>query len=197
MGQELECKARIQRRAMMHGRAQLETDFVLFRGPERLKVSFGELTGVKAEGGVLKLEFAGGPAELELGTAAEKWARKILNPPSLMDKLGVKAGLTVRLIGEFDGFEPDFRKQIAERTAVAVAKGKCDLLFLAAGRSRELDRIRTLKASLKPGGAVWVVYPKGVPEIKGIEVIQAGRTAGMKDVKVARVSATHTGLKFV
>jgi hypothetical protein len=197
MGQELECKARIQRRARMQGRAQLETDFVLFRGPERFKVSFGELTGVKADGGVLKLEFAGGPAELELGAAAEKWARKILNPPSLMDKLGVKAGLTVRLIGEFDEFEPGFRKQIAEREAVAVAKGKSDLLFLAAGRSAELDRIRKLRANLKPGGALWVIYPKGVPEIKEIEVIKAGRAAGMKDVKVARFSATHTGLKFV
>jgi hypothetical protein len=197
MGQELDCKARIQRGAKMEGRAQLETDFVLFRGPERFKINFGELTGVKADGGVLKLEFAGGPVELELGVAAEKWARKILNPPSLLEKLGVKAGLTVRLIGGFDEFEPGFRKQIAERKAVAVANGKCDVIFLAAGRSRELDQIRKLKASLKAGGAVWVVYPKGVPQIREIEVIQAGRAAGLKDVKVARFSATHTGLKFV
>jgi hypothetical protein len=197
MGQELECKARIQRGARMQGRAQLETDFVLFRGPERFKVSFGELTAVKARGGVLKLEFAGGPAELELGAAAEKWARKILNPPSLLDKLGVKAGLTVRLIGGFDEFEPGFGKEIAERQAVVVAKGRCDVIFLAAGRSRELDRIGKLKANLKQGGALWVIYPKGVPEIREIEVIQAGRAAGMKDVKVARFSATHTGLKFV
>jgi hypothetical protein len=197
MGQELECKARIRRRAAMEGKAQLETDFVLFRGPERIKVSFGELTSVKAEGGVLKLEFAGGPVELELGTAAEKWARKILNPPSLMDKLGVKADLTVRLIGGFDEFEPGFGKELAERQAVVVAKGKCNLLFLAAGRSAELERIRKLKANLKPGGALWVIYPKGVPQIKEIRVIQAGRAAGMKDVKVARFSATHTALKFV
>jgi hypothetical protein len=197
MGQELECKARIRRRAAIEGKAQLETDFVLFRGPERFKVNFGELTGVKAEGGVLKLEFAGGPVELELGTAAEKWARKILNPPSLMDKLGVKADLTVRLIGGFDEFEPGFGKELAERQAVVVAKGKCNLLFLAAGRSAELERIRKLKANLKPGGALWVIYPKGVPQIKEIRVIQAGRAAGMKDVKVARFSATHTALKFV
>jgi hypothetical protein len=197
MGQELVCKARIQHRITMEGRAQLETDFVLFRGPERFKVSFGELTAVEASGGVLKLEFAAGPAELELGDAAEKWARKILNPPSLMDKLGVKPGLTVRLIGEFDDFEPGFRKEIAERQAVAVAKGKCDLLFLVAGRSAELHRIGKLKANLKTGGALWVVYPKGVPEIKEIEVIEAGRAAGMKDVKVARFSVTHTALKFV
>jgi hypothetical protein len=197
MGQELECKARIRRRAGIEGKAQLETDFVLFRGPERFKVSFAELTGVKADGGVLKLEFAGGPAELELGAAAEKWARKILNPPSRMDKLGVRSGLIVRLIGGFDEFEPGFGKEIAEREATVAAKGKCNLLFLAAGRSAELNRIGKLKASLKPGGALWVIYPKGVPQIKEIEVIQAGRAAEMKDVKVTRFSATHTGLKFV
>jgi hypothetical protein len=197
MGQELQCTARIQRRTRMQGTAQLETDYILFRGPDRFKIPFGKLTGVKTDGGVLKLDFAGGPAELELGDAAEKWARKILNPPSLMDKLGVKPGLTVRLIGGFDEFEPGFGKEIANRQAVSVAKGKCDLLFLAAAKSADLNRILKLKADLKPGGALWVVYPKGVPEIKEIQVIQAGRAAGMKDVKVARFSATHTGLKFV
>jgi hypothetical protein len=193
MGQELDCKARF-RRMVMEGRAQLETDYLLFRGPERIKVNFGELTGVKVDGGILKLEFAGGPAELELGAAAEKWARKILNPPSLLDKLGVRAGLKVRLMGKF---EPAFVKEIEERQGVSVAKGACDLLFLAAVKSLELNRIQKLKQSLKPGGALWVVYPKGVAEIKEIQVIQAGRAAGMKDVKVARFSASHTGLKFV
>jgi hypothetical protein len=194
MGQELECKARFQRSISVEGKAQLETDYLVFRGPERFKINLGDLTQVKAESGVLKLEFAGGPAELELGAAAEKWARKILNPPSLMDKLGVKPGLTVRLVGEF---EPDFRKQIAERKASAVAKGKSNLLFLAAARSVELNQIQKLKASLEPGGGLWVIYPKGVPQIKEIQVIDAGRAAGMKDVKVARFSATHTALKFV
>jgi hypothetical protein len=194
MGQELECKARIGRRTRMEGKAYLETDFVLFRGPERFKISFTELTGVQADSGVLRLEFAGGPAELELGPAAEKWAHKILNPPSLLDKLGVKSALHVRLIGEF---EAGFRNEITQRQAVVVTKGKCDLLFLMAGKSSELERIQKLKVNLKPGAALWVVYPKGVPDIKELQVIQAGRAAGMKDVKVARFSATHTALKFV
>jgi hypothetical protein len=106
----------------------------------------------------------------------------------------VKPGLTVRLVGEFD---VGFRKQVAERKASAVAKGKSNLLFLAAARSVELNQIQKLKASLEPGGALWVIYPKGVPQIKEIQVIEAGRAAGMKDVKVARFSATHTALKFV
>jgi len=181
----------------MQGKAQLETDFILFRGPERLKIAFAELTKVTADGGVLRLEFAGGPLELELGDAAAKWAQKILNPPSLLDKLGVKPDLTVRLIGDFDVFDPGFGQQLAAREAAIGTKGKCDLLFFAAAKSAELARIAKLKANLEPGGALWVIYPKGVPAIKEIEVIQAGRAAGMKDVKVARFSATHTGLKFV
>jgi hypothetical protein len=194
MGQELECKARFGHSTEMEGKAQLETDYILFRGPERIKVAFNELTSVKADGGILTLEFAGGPAELELGAAAEKWARKIQNPPSRMDKLGVRAGVIVRLVGEF---EPAFENEIAERQAVKIANGSCDLLFLAAGSSADLVRIRKLKADLKPGGALWVVYPKGVEAIREIQVIEAGRAAGMKDVKVARFSATHTALKFV
>jgi len=42
-----------------------------------------------------------------------------------------------------------------------------------------------------------VIYPKGGPAIREIEVLEAGRAAGLKDVKVASFSATHTGLKFV
>ena len=33
--------------------------------------------------------------------------------------------------------------------------------------------------------------------IREVEVIERGRTAGLKDVKVASFSATHTALKFV
>src|SRR4051794_37642982 len=101
MGQELECRMRRGKR-WVDGKAYLETDFVLFRGEERVKVPFKHFTSVKAAGGVLRLEFAGGPMELELGKAAEKWEQKILHPPSRADKLGVKVGTTVRLLGAFD-----------------------------------------------------------------------------------------------
>src|SRR5689334_4336044 len=103
MGQELECTMHYQRRKIA-GKAQLETDYLLFRAvpSERLKLFFKDLTGVKAAAGVLTLQFEGGPAEFELGRAAEKWAGKILHPPSRLDKLGVKPGLKVRLAGDIE-----------------------------------------------------------------------------------------------
>jgi hypothetical protein len=194
MGQELECRLRYRKRTMA-GKAYLETDYLLFRGEERLKVALKDLTAVQADGGLLKLEFPGGPAALELGEAAEKWAEKILHPPSRAGKLGVKAGAEVRLVGEF---ERDFRDELRGcAVELADGKAKADLVFFAAAAARDLARVAKLKAWLKPAGALWVVYPKGVPAIREIEVLEAGRAAGLKDTKVASFSSTHTALRFV
>ena len=192
MGQELDCRILYQKRSLS-GRAHLETDHLLFRGEERIKVPFKELTSVKASAGVLRLEFPGGPAEFELGAAAEKWAHKILHPPSRLDKLGVKRGLSARLIGDLD---PGFAVELMS-VGVSTAKGKQDLLFFAAERTAHLAKLVNFVGELKPAGALWVIYPKGVPAIREVQVIEAGRAAGLKDVKVASFSSTHTGLKFV
>jgi hypothetical protein len=189
MGQELDCTLHYRKRTLT-GKAYLETAFILFRGEERLKIRFEQLTGVHAAGGVLRLEFAEGPALFELGAAAGKWARKILHPPTRLEKLGVKPGLAIAVGGEL---ELEFLREIGE---VAGAKTKVDLLFLAAQRTADLARIAKLKARLKPRGALWVVYPKGVTAIREIEVIEAGRAAGLKDNKVASFSSTHTALRF-
>ncbi|HEY1336685.1 MAG TPA: hypothetical protein VGF59_04210 [Bryobacteraceae bacterium] len=174
----------------MADKAYLETDHVLFRGPARLKILFKDLTAVRAAGGVLRLEFEGGPASLDLGRAAEKWADKILHPPSRLSKLGVKPGMAIRLAGEFAA---DFVAEVGE----TAARGSVDLIFLAAAERRDLTRVAKLLPGLKRDGAIWVVYPKGVSAIREIEVIEAGRAAGLKDVKVASFSSTHTALKFV
>jgi len=75
--------------------------------------------------------------------------------------------------------------------------GKAEVVFFAAAATRDLARMSKLKSWLKPAGALWVVYPKGVAAIREIEVLEAGRAAGFTDTKVTRFSATHTALKFV
>ena len=189
MGQELDCTLRYRKRTLA-GKAYLETAYILFRGEERLKILFKQLTGVQAAGGVLKLEFADGPALFELGAAADKWARKILHPPTRLEKLGVKPGLAIAVEGELGAA---FLREIG---GVVGAKAKADLLFFAAQETAGLARIAKLKARLNPRGALWVVYPKGAAAIREIEVIEAGRAAGLKDNKVASFSSTHTALRF-
>ena len=194
MGQELECRLRFQGRTFA-GKAYLESDYVLFRGDERLKILLKDLTAVKADGGVLTLAYSGGEAEFELGRAAEKWREKILHPPSQSDKLGVKPGLAVRLVGEFDpGFLDELR---TAEVGFVEGRAKADLLFFAATSTADLAKVPKQVAGIQKDGAIWVVYPKGVTAIREIEVLEAGRAAGLKDVKVASFSATHTALKFV
>jgi hypothetical protein len=190
VGQEADCTLRIGRRALT-GKALLETDHILFRGPERLKIALKDLRSVSASGGLLQLDLEGGPASLELGKAAEKWAHKILHPPTLLDKLGVKAGVKVALVGDFDAA---FVRELGE--TVAKAKDADLILFAARGR-KALARVAALAGSMKRDAGLWIVYPKGVDDIREVEVIEAGRAAGLKDIKVASFSATHTALKFV
>lgn len=191
MGQEKDCVLR-QGKRRLKGRAQLETDFILFRerppGNGRLKIDLQDLKRVVAEDGVLALEWTGASAAMELGSAAAKWAEKILHPPTLADKLGIKPGVAVAIEG-------DFGEAILASAGPAV-KGKSDLLFFQASESADLSRIERLKSRLKPSGAIWIVYPKGVKTIREAEVIAAGRAAGLKDTKVARFSESHTALRF-
>jgi len=191
MGQERECKLRLGGRTLS-GKAHLETDFLLFRGEERLKLRFQDLTGVTAGEGKLRLQYDGGPAVLELGDAAEKWAHKILHPPTLLDKLGVKPGVKLRVVGTL---EPEFLRE-AERAGAAIQASTPDLIFFGASESPALRRIPKLAAGIEPGCALWVVFPKGVAAIREIEVIGAGRAAGLTDTKVVRFSETHTALRF-
>jgi hypothetical protein len=194
MGREIDCRMRHGKR-LLTGRAYLETDHLLFRGQERLKVPLKDLTRVAARGGILRLEFTGGPAELELGPAAEKWAEKILHPASRADRLGVKSGAVVRLGGSF---EAEFIEELRARGVVVSQKRQtADWVFFAAEKAGDLAKVSKLAEGMNPDGAMWVVYPKGAAAIREIDVIQAGRAAGLKDVKVVRFSETHTGLKFV
>jgi hypothetical protein len=191
MGQERECRLRYAGRTQA-GKAYLETDYLLFRGAERLKLPFQDLTGVSAEAGDLRLDFAGGPAVFEIGNAAAKWAHKILHPPSRLDKLGIKSGMKLRVVGEL---EPEFLNEAAACGAVVNGSAP-DLVFLGAKKPVDLGRIARLAAGMRAGAALWVVYPKGIEDIREIDVIRAGRAAGLKDTKVASFSPTHTALRF-
>ena len=190
MGQELECRMQYRGRSLA-GKAYLESDHILFRGEERLKIWVRDLRSVRAADGVLTLEFPGGPASFEMGAAAAKWADKILYPPTRAGKLGIKPGLTLRISGEFP---EDF---LAELRDLKKVRGTADLVFLAVDDREDMEQVAKCVSWLMPAGGLWVIYPKGVPAIREVEVIAAGRDAGLKDVKVASFSATHTALKFV
>lgn len=196
MGLEARCVVRVDG-ASHQGTALLETDELLFRGPARLKIPFASITSLEADDGVLRVTHPGGTAHFELGDAAAKWAERIRSPRSLLDKLGAKAGMTVSVIGEF---EPDFVRELTERVG-ALSLGRpregSDLVFFLADKTAQLARLSALESALRPGGAIWVVHPKGKGAVKDTEIFAAGDPHGLTATKVVRFSTTHTGEKLV
>jgi hypothetical protein len=197
MGQEAICKIRLGRK-VMEGKALLESQELIFRGMDlRLKIPFRQMKAIEADDGWLRLTYSGGTAAFELGAKAANWADKIRNPKSLIDKLGVKAGMRVSVLAmQDDGFRRDLTSRTRDVAENRVAKDS-DLIFLGAEHDDALDKLRELSRSLKPNGALWVVYPKGQKHITEGGVFAAGKRAGLVDVKVASFSPTHTALKFV
>lgn len=136
-----------------------------------------------------------------LGTKeAAAWAKKILNPPTLGQKLGVKPDKAVLIVGER-------LKEIADATATAAnvehaaaltaAKAKAAaIVILTLDPAAAEKHIAAAAKAVGPATALWLVYCKGLKP-NGDDIIMLARKAGLKDTKVARISETHAGLRFI
>jgi hypothetical protein len=196
MGAEAKCTATVGGKKAV-GKALLETDELIFRGEDvRLTIPYKSVSSIDAKDGVLHVAWLSGVASFELGPSAVKWADRIRNPPSRIDKLDVKPGQLVLFVGIRDA---TLREEIETRGAIVLARGiePVDAIFVAAHERGDLERLATVQKFLKRTGAIWVIRPKGSPNISESDVMSAGKRVGLVDVKVVRFSDTHTAEKFV
>ncbi|MEO8131742.1 MAG: hypothetical protein ABJF23_23915 [Bryobacteraceae bacterium] len=192
MGAEALCTAHFNQQAS-EGKALLETDYLLFRGDFRVKIPFPGIQQITAGDGQLRVRFADGTLALDLGAAAEKWMRKIQHPPSLLEKLGVKAGTSVAVLNIEDEAFQNALKSISH----GLGTGPPDLVFLGIEAEGDLEQIEKYAGELSPAGALWLVWPKGRKHITAAQVMAAGKAAGLVDTKIASFSSTHTAMKWV
>lgn len=196
MGQEIDCEARFGGQTS-RGRAQLESTALHFRGTFRAQVPLRDLTEIREDAGWLTLTWPAGSLELELGPAAAKWAAKIKQPRSRLDKLGVRAGLRLALFDvQDDVLLAELRASGAELLTGSRAR-QCDIAFVALADRTELERLERARAAIHPAGAVWALWPKGRPTLREDDVRAFARAHGLVDVKVASVSDVLSGLKLV
>lgn len=174
------------------GRLQYEPPTLLFRGRERHAFKGDALKTVRAEGADLVLD----GARFTLGEKqAASWADAILNPRGRLDKLGVKAGMRVAILGVPDA---DIAAELAGRGALVVNDlTDLDILFHQADSADELARIGDLVPALAERGAMWIVSRKGKgATVRDVEVMAAAKAAGLVDNKVVSFSDTLTALRF-
>ena len=201
MGAEAPCTLHFDGQ-VAEGKALFETSEILFRprvrGGLRLAVPLRAIRTASAEAGVLRLGWGTESAEFHLGAAAAKWLEKLQNPRGRLDKLGVKAGQRVALVGKL---EDSFAAELAARGArvgAATAREPADIVFLAAERPEALSELAGLARQIRKDGAIWVIRPKGAGSAVGeSDIFDAAKAAGLVDVKVVAFSETHSGAKLV
>jgi hypothetical protein len=197
MGSEVRCVARIDGKTD-EGKALLETNELIFRGAQcRAKIVFSDIKNVTAADGELWIKAKNGDFAFAVGSAAEKWREKILHPKTRVEKLGVKSGIRVAVIGDM---EAEFAKELKQSKA-AITDGNSnaggELVFWFVDDKSGLKAAGKIAKKVEGAAGLWIVYRKGKKEITENDVLSAGRKAGLKDVKVVGFSSTHTALKFV
>ena len=193
MGKEAHVAARFPDGAD-EGRLQYEPPRLIFRGAQRRVFEGEALKGVRADGAELTLadgsRFALGERQ------AASWADAILNPKSRMDKIGVKAGMRVSVLGVPD--DALVGELVARDATVVNDLRDLDLLFYEADSAGDLARMGVLVPALAERGALWVCSRKGTAAtVKDIEVMAAAKACGLVDNKVVGFSETLTALRFV
>lgn len=178
-------------------RGDFGSDRVRLSGGKRGDVPYKQVEVVSTAKGILKLRIDGTPLEFDVGPTVDRLANKIRNPATRLEKMGLKPGLAVAVVGPQDkAFLDEMRK-----AGVAFKDGRpaapVDVLVLAAKSMEDLGDVPTLAKLIKPDGGLWVVYRKGKRDPAESDVIAAGRGAGLKDIKMARFTETHSALKFV
>ena len=180
------------------GTAVLEQDEILFRGDARLLIPLKGIQEVYARDGQLFVTFGGRQAVFDLGDTADKWATRISSPPSRLQKLSVKKGMRIAVIGVDDQLLIEEATACGATVARGSRAGALDMIFFGARSIADLTRLASLVSRIKPSGVIWLVRAKGRgAAIREAESMEAGKRAGLVDVKVVSFSDTHSAEKYV
>jgi hypothetical protein len=121
----------------------------------------------------------------------------------LPQKLGIKEGSRVALVGAPDGFESALQP-LPERVKLSrrIGSSPVDVILFFTVRASDLEkRFSSLARSLVPNGGLWVAWPKkasGVPtDLTENDVREIGLASGLVDNKVCAVDGVWSGLRFV
>jgi hypothetical protein len=121
----------------------------------------------------------------------------------LLDKLGIRPGMRVAIVGDLDDDPeaPAFRAMLADRTSDVTdgpPEPDTDVVLLLADSTAELRVLAALRPRIRPKGAIWVISRKGrAATLRDLEVMAAGREHDLIDNKVVAFSAARTALRLV
>jgi hypothetical protein len=202
VGYETKCRVRVVEDGATReadATVLLETDELVVRGEARVRVKRADIRKVTRRGGSIAITSPHATVSLALGEpAAAKWEKKLTEAPkALIDKLDVKPGASVLLVGDHDDA---LVAQLAARTPNVSTSPRTknrDVAFVEVRRDADMARIDRASAAIADHGAIWVVHPKGPNGVADTTIFAKAKALGLTYTKVARVSDTLTAEKLV
>jgi hypothetical protein len=121
---------------------------------------------------------------------------------SLVDKLGIKAGHRVAILGAPPAYAATLGELPPQVKLGNDLRSEKDLLHFFTKSRQELEqKFPALKSVLAQKGLLWISWPKGssgvATDVNDNVVREIGLRNGLVDVKVCAVDETWSGLKFV
>jgi hypothetical protein len=130
----------------------------------------------------------------------------VIPPPSIyagrptVEKLGVKAGMRVALLGAPPGFADSLQDLPARVSFTAKPSPACDLFLVFVRGRRELDAQLAAVGRVAAKQTAWFAWPKKASrvatDLDGNVVRETGLGAGFVDFKVCSIDDTWSGLAF-
>jgi hypothetical protein len=119
----------------------------------------------------------------------------------LAQKLGIKEGMKVALIGGPPGF-PAAVAPMPDRARITHRAGPAEIYIVFAERAASMEEgFRVAVEGIPPEGSIWLCWPKkasGIPtDITEQTLRDLFLPSGMVDNKVIAVDETWSGLRFV
>ena len=121
---------------------------------------------------------------------------------SLVDKLGIKPGARMALLGAPPGYARTLGPLPEGAVVAKTLRGEFDFIQFFTTKRVDLERrFAALAKALEPAGMLWISWPKqasGVPtDLTEYVVREVALAGGLVDVKVCAVDDTWSGLKLV
>jgi len=120
----------------------------------------------------------------------------------LYQKLGIKPGQHICVIGAPDDYETIIEGKVSGLTIGSNVRQKSDMAHIFETRHAALAKqLPALMKAIAPDGAIWVSWPKKSSRVQTDITEDVIRTValplGLVDVKVCAVDETWSGLKLV
>lgn len=195
MAMEAACRLQVGRQKY-EGRVRMEGGYIDFSGATKFRFRLGEIRNPSRAEDAIQFDFHGNAVSIQVGEkAAPRWIDYILHPQTQAEKLGVREGDTVRIIGHED---PELLASIADKGASAVhsSTATCDVMVLGVERPTDLHAVRHLFDRIRPSGSLWVLLPKSVRTVTKANVVVAARESSLELSKALDYSESFSAFRM-